>query len=341
MNKLEDVSDIRVFADDIYIRKKENDEYFLQKMNSELNFLNKSIYGNVLTFNIFKDKIIYYTKSDETYIVTKEFQVIKKIDLDLFNISSSFPNNSNNKYYIGNTEKNGFIIYDFENNKIHHTLFPERINRAAILINNSSYLLYQPGGTTIEKYNFPQELQWKTNISEIGASENWFDGKLKGEIRNIYLHEDKVIVLARGGIVAYNIETGKIIWENRKTLSGAYLIILENVGYFNNGLFVHIINLDTGEILNSYTEFKNFIINGEDYYPSGSELVFYDNLFWSSVNSSGKAIIVSLNPETFKYVWWQEIKGANHIEKPVFYKNKMFIRDIENVLHVFEKELKI
>lgn len=180
--------------------------------------------------------------------------------------------------------------------------------------------------------------QWEIDISEIGAYENIFDGKRKGYVKNVYVWQNCVVVLAGCGIVCVDIKTGKTIWEHRNTLLFSNMLIINGVGYLNVGCNIAKIDIATG-VLHPYKRLDDIVIGNEKITPYGDRLVFFDGLLYYNVDDSGKTVLVTISPETLELRGWEYLQFAmDGIYPPVFYKNMIFVKDKANNFYTLSRE---
>ena len=177
----------------------------------------------------------------------------------------------------------------------------------------------------------------EADFSELGAYTDMLGRFYKGEVKNVYLYENKVIVLAGAVIVAFDLNTGEKLWQHTKTPTYWDMAINGEIGYLSTNAAWGILNLTTGDY-----EFKGKFFdiqyNGKTLWSTGGELTYHDNLLWLNVFTNGLSFIVAMNPQDGTYEWVEKVETTEAINPPKFHGNRMYLLDTGRSLHIYEKE---
>lgn len=186
-------------------------------------------------------------------------------------------------------------------------------------------------------------LLWQKDLSEITSYTDW-DGKHQGNVKNVYLYENKLIVVAGNSVLAMNIETADILWQIKYNDFQPFTLHINNhFAYLSKGVFYSVIDLEKGEKV-----LETMLIRPFDHDPEyekanlamvGSDMTFYDNYLYFSDKHKGRYYLAKLNPHTAQieeYQFLEEVKS--NLAPPKFYDDKMFLLDSNNNLFIYERE---
>jgi hypothetical protein len=198
----------------------------------------------------------------------------------------------------------------------------------------SDDLIISANGVSFGLFTLDNQKIWEHNINNILISDK------KGTIREMKIYNGNVIIVSELGYISIEIATGKINWATK-----GYADVIEivgNIGYVCTNHSLSKINLDNG--IHSgygweYNGFPDFEYNGENYGAVGYGVVHHEGLLWYAVYSSGQSFIIAINPHDGYYEWILHIEKAHKIDKLKFHKNRMYVRDAENNLFIYEKNI--
>ena len=92
-------------------------------------------------------------------------------------------------------------------------------------------------------------------------------------------------------------------------------------------------------IINNDLNFLEKRFVEKDYTAFGYEVIYNEGLLWYRVYASGKSFIIAINPHDGYYEWIHYIKESNKIDSVKFHKGRMYLRDINGTLFVYEKNI--
>jgi hypothetical protein len=299
IDKLEQVTtyDFIVFEESIYITQPNTyNSYLLHFKNNKLNILEKLDF----TFNIegwnFNKKTFKNLHIASAYIDKIDYYVL--INLETGKLVKTMPIDL------------GFGFDDF-------------------LISDN--LIISANSDSLGLFTLDNEKIWTHNINDVLIQEK------KGTIRAMKIYNDNVIIVSELGYISINIATGKINWA-----TDGYADVIEivgNIGYVGTNHSLSKINLDTGMRFGygwEYNGFPDFEYNGEKYGAVGYGVIYHEGLLWYAVYDSGQSFIIAINPHDGYYEWILNVKEANKIDNLKFHNNRMYIRDVDNNLFVYE-----
>lgn len=255
----------------------------------------------------------------------------------------------NETMYFTQTVENDICIYIKNKEKIYRY---NKIENTIDLFSTEKKLLLEAvyGNYILEKnksrisikadYKSSIDLIWQKEFTELLKYQ--YDGKEKtGEIKQVKLYKDSLIVVSDGGVIRLLLATGEIIWKNN-----AYARTMEivgEIGYVCAGLSLYKVNLETGEIIrygynNNYNRLPDIEYQGSSYWAIGHEVIYHEGLLWYAVFSSGESFVIAINPHDGKYEWIHHVDTYEKIESIQFYDNKMFLLDTGNDLHIYKKQ---
>lgn len=284
----------------------------------------------------FNDEIIAYGSRIQKTLVVREKRGLELIN-SLGGVFSSIGDSLKSKsIFIGNSKPHGFIRLNLKTGQI-EKVYSEN-NPNGLLVQFSDFVIrynYSKGMVSVNDYDL--NTIWEHDLSELGSYTDMLGRFYKGEVKNVYLFENKVIVLAGAAIVAYDLNTGEKLWQHTKTPTYWDMALNGNLGYLSTNAAWGILNLESGELENK-GKFPDIRHKGKNFWATGGELTWYDGLLWLNVFSSGYAFIVAMNPQTGNYEWVEEVETTEAINPPKFHGNRMYLLDTGRTLHVYEKE---
>lgn len=130
-----------------------------------------------------------------------------------------------------------------------------------------------------------------------------------------------------------DIETGKVLWQINDPNPAYYLNKQDNLVYGYAANLFYVINPLTGQII-----LKKDM---SQYYDSGidpNNVLVQDDRLWFISRRGENLKFGALDTHTGDMVFVQDYPLSNdaQMDKPVFLSNKLYLRDENNVLHIFE-----
>lgn len=269
-------------------------------------------------------------------------------------IMDSLPISNNEIAELSAVSKNGLLLIETSaGNKVSKSVYnlkTKTFSKLGLEITpyvsyfNEKYFVMISKGYTLIIYNYLDEkLIFEKDFSEEckyydSISEKYFDG----QIMNIYEYEgDKIIVTTKySNTYCFNFETGVELWKTNAYAS--YIEIVGDIGYATTGLSFYRINLKTGESLSYGWEndrLPNFIYKNKEYWPSGNQLVYNNNLLWYPVFSEGESFVLVINPTNGVYEQILHVDINEKIMGLKFFKDMMYVLDSGNVLQVYNVKM--
>ena len=317
---------IRKWKDAILYLKSEKD-------NQEL-FINLTKTQSILNEKIFriyiKDDLLLFQKEEGSSIYTYNEKYIKKF----LNKECFISKRPINQFIISEKEKNGYT-YFLLNESLELTKIPFSPN---FIYKN--FIIDHWNREVIKNYNFKdQKLLWEKDISTYGKNKtlnseqiipNEIDGQLLG-------FEDSIYVPLQGGqLLCLDIYTGEKKWiQDYNGRSGFYSLQNDKI-YKHDGLSLLEIDVKTGVILRS----KIFSANNEselqNFYALNTFWTYDDVIILYGLDNR----VILLNRQTFDLSDSVNLQtGISTDENNViWHENKLYILDLNNTLHVFEKD---
>lgn len=338
INILKDTNGLYIVSEKLYTFL--NDKKILGEFSLDGKLLWSTEPSNIYyRYNVRPKLILYYKerKKQELYILNRESKDLLKIDNINLNITSD------NCYWES-------ILVSFVDDKIikynlntYAVVSEEDDIKGCINLTTDNYIITQYNSHiyTYQKSDF--SLFWQKDISEIASYTDW-DGKHQGNIKNVYLFEDKLIVTAGGSVLALNIENGEMLWQVKYTdFQPLTLHINGKFAYLARGVFYSVIDLEKGEkiletmLIRPFDHDKKY--EKANLAMVGSDMTFYDNYLYFSDKHKGQYYLAKLNPQTGKIEDFQFLEGiTSNLHPPKFYENKMFLQDNENNLFIYERD---
>jgi hypothetical protein len=336
ITKKENVNHFDFHNEDIIIINKKTDNPYLAILDNNLNLKAEIDEFSAYDFILHQNSIIATNKkATESYYLNIEnsFTNIQKLDYVLHIKGCGYKDT-----YICHGEVND-VEYFLHINLITGKLIkkmPMNLGFGFVHILVSENLIISKLGHLgkIGVFTLDNQKIWEHNINNILMSDK------KGSIRAMKIYNDNVIIVSELGYTSFDIATGKINWATE-----GYADVIEvvgNIGYVGTNHSLSKINLDTGMRSGygwEYNGFPDFQFNGENYGAVGYGVVHHEGLLWYAVYSSGQSFIIAINPHDGFYEWILNIKEANKIDDLKFHNNRMYIRDVDNNLFVYEKDI--
>lgn len=309
-----------ITLNDFHIKWKiENQKYGFIILN------NKIVCNNIIIYNV-EGKLEYKHQGIEEFY-----------NIEIFDIKNNFV-----LYKTVNEDEEKILYHIFD---IDAKIFI-KINigcpTPVLFISKSKLLCKTRNLLSVYEYD-TEKILWQKDLSEITSYTDW-DGKHQGNVKNVYLYENKLIVVSGNSVLAMNIETADILWQIKYDDFQPFTLHINNhFAYLSKGVFYSVIDLEKGEKV-----LETMLIRPFDHDPEyekanlamvGSDMTFYDNYLYFSDKHKGEYYLAKLNPHTAKieeYQFLEEVKS--NLAPPKFYDNKMFLLDSNNNLFIYERE---
>ncbi|MCX2682005.1 hypothetical protein OOZ15_18785 [Galbibacter sp. EGI 63066] len=204
------------------------------------------------------------------------------------------------------------------------------------VIMKSGLLITREGNVGV--YNLKKNKQlWRQDFSKIAEYQEIDGENILGEIREVYGYKDSIIVLTQLFIFRIDIQTGKILCQQKLPAGFIVLSIHKNKAYSCYGYHFIEIDLETLEVLNFHRiEYEDY--DGKQHFTIMNHPIFDAGLIYHAFRlEGGLHCIGAIRPETGKRIWMHPVGGYD-INNIAFYDNKMFVLDSGGTLHIYEKE---
>ncbi|GIM53350.1 hypothetical protein CAPN004_23790 [Capnocytophaga cynodegmi] len=328
----------QIWKDKIFTLTEFDDKSSLVEIDNEFDFKWIGLENNIYSFTILGDLIIY--EVDNEYTLARNLESLEMVYI-FDNPITIFDENCDKNYYYHNTKKMGFIKFDYLKGKVNKVFLENRYNGLHKLLGDF-LILYRDKIISIHsKTNF--SLLWQKDLSDITSYEYWGEFH-QGNVKNVYLYENKLIVVAGNSVLAMNIETADILWQIKYNDFQPFTLHINNhFAYLSKGTFYSVIDLEKGEKV-----LETMLIRPFDHDPEyekanlamvGSDMTFYDNYLYFTDKHKGRYYLAKLNPHTAQieeYQFLEEVKS--NLAPPKFYDDKMFLLDSNNNLFIYERE---
>ena len=339
LSKIKDVLKYQFHNDNLMLISGKPNQGNLTILNYDLLLIDKLEQVTAYDFIVF-DESIYITqpKTYNSYLIhfkNNKLNILEKLDFT-FNIEGwnfkkkTFKNLHIASAYIDKIDY--YVLINLETGKLVKTM-PIDLGFGFDDFLISDNLIISANSDSLGLFTLNNEKIWTHNINAILIQEK------KGEIKELKIYNDNLIIGANSGIISISISTGVINWAT--STYARTIEIVDNMGYVCTSLSFFRINLDTGEMYDYKREnarLPNFDFNGVTYWPSGHKVIHHEGLLWYAVYSSGQSFIIAINPHDGYYEWILNVKDANMIDDLKFHNNRMYIRDVNNNLFVYEKK---
>ncbi len=315
-------------ADEIIIRKQNNEIFKIDKYDEliliDLNDINSlKCFNNKLLLSDYK-KLYIYSNNNIIQKICGNFVLMRAISFD-------------NRLFMIERKENSIIpsIYNENLKIIYNGIWP--INFAK----GNHLFLYD--NKFIKSYNYIQGKQkWQIDISNFGRNiaKDPKTGEIlwdkPNEIKENLLADDKNIYvpLTGGQLLALDSQTGKKVWMWEQPRNGTFAI-QDNYIYKQDGLTIFEIDTKNGKLVRKKHFNDDKLVN--DFHASGPLWVYEDIIIVCDV-LYGKICLLNrhtLEVEEFFSLNKKLINSKNAI---VWHNNKLYVLDIDNTLHIFEKE---
>ncbi|WP_158728030.1 MULTISPECIES: hypothetical protein [unclassified Flavobacterium] len=332
LKKIKDVLIYQFHNDDLITIQGNQTISHLTLLSNDLKLQNKLDHVTAYDIVIYQNNIfITESNSYDSYLLNltdHKLIIIKKLEYTLNIKGNDFKNYYIASAYIGRIKC--FILINLETSKILKKM-PITLGLGFVDFLISDNLIISANSDSLGLFTLDNEKIWTHNINDILIQEK------KGTIRAMKIYNDNVIIVSELGYISINIATGKINWA-----TDGYADVIEvvgNIGYVGTNHSLSKINLDTG--LRSgygweYNGFPDFEYNGEKYGAVGYGVIYHEGLLWYAVYDSGQSFIIAINLHDGYYEWILNVKEANKIDNLKFHNNRMYIRDVDNNLFVYE-----
>lgn len=307
---------------------------FVENFNEKIIFTSEE--ERVNRIYSFDDFIAYSPRRESvTKIVNLRTLVINEIEIVLNNLFPETPYVFENLYY-NLSEIDNNTIYDLSTGEPIKVV--EKKITGFIVLNTLKFLITRKD-SNIYIYNKTDfSLLWQKDLGEYLKRHS--EGKeIEGQITQVKLYKDSIIVVSDGGVLRLVLETGEILWKFKgytRTME-----IVGETGYCCSSLGLWKLNLETGQDSGygwEYHRLPDIEWNGRTFWPGGHEVIYHDGLLWYSVYASGESFLVAINPHDGYYEWVHHVDTNEKTDSPVFHGDKMFLKDTGGTLHIYEKE---
>lgn len=289
---------------------------------------------------------------DYTCIILDKIIAGTNLSLYGYNGIQLYHNLYSQKYTLEFSDKENLLLYKTVNEELEEVLY-HVFNSSTLTFINSNIKLNYPlffldkenivcqhdkfndfNFNIIELFNLGNNnIVWTLDVKPL------FPNQEEVKMYEVKEYQNSLIVLTSAGTLRLSPKDGSVIW---KTSSYACMMeIVNNVGYVCTSGSLYKINLDTGEESGygrEYDKVPDFIYEGKNYWSDPYRVVYHDGLLWCSVYSSGHSFLLAINPDNGNYEWIHHVDTNEQTDAPQFYKDRMFIRDTGNILHIYEKE---
>ncbi len=363
MKLIEKIEDVSFYS---FLNEKELFILFLKEVINNKNILTltkngKIVFGKYLIEFLDDFILIQVIDSMVLEIFNKKGEFLKELN-ENFNLMS-LKKNKNGQTIIANRKTKTFWVIDNEGkffNTENYFQFHFLFCNQYIKIENQ---------TIIKSINEDNSIKWQINISNIDVLN--LENEEKNNCNKIALEIDLhcseefgliYVPLTGKQLLAINAENGEIVWvkqyktyEFKDEYSLGNLAIKENYIYKHDGFTLSKIDAQSGEIVKTviFTEIpalaniynrndvvftiKNRYLNA---FNASSPVVINDDfiIIWYPPDSN-IAIFKTENLEFYDFVHIPNVTGVAHMDSVVsFHNNKLYVKDIDNTLHIFEKE---
>lgn len=179
-------------------------------------------------------------------------------------------------------------------------------------------------------------IRWQLDLSGL-CSYDVGNGLEKAELSNIYSDDEFVYLLAGLSVVKVSIQSGEIIWHANLATAQSRGLVYGGYLYTTSNAYINKIDCQTGEILYQ-VGFDYFSIGNKKELGPIKELVWYQDSIWTVMDSNPSALI-EINPCDGSYISvipLKELGITRDCHMPRFHKNRMYLLDSDNTLHIFE-----
>lgn len=340
IKKTEDVLSFQFHADNIMLIKGKPNEAHLTIVNDDMEVKCKMNFVTAYDFVVYHEKIyITESKTYNSYLLKFEdnrLEIVEKLNYT-FNIEGwCFKNKTIKNLHLtsGYIDKvNYFLLIDLATGKLLRNM-PMELGFGIEEFLISSDKLISVNSNSLGLFTLDNQKIWEHNINDILISDK------KGTIREMKIYNGNVIIVSELGYISIEIATGKINWATKGYAD--VIEIVENIGYVCTNHSLSKINLDNG--IHSgygweYNGLPDFEFRGHHFKAVGYGVIYHDGLLYYAVYDSGESFVIGINPHDGYYEWILHIEKAHKIDKLKFHKNRMYVRDTENNLFVYEKNV--
>jgi len=229
-----------------------------------------------------------------------------------------------------------FHVFDIQKKEFLKKNIPLNYQPVAFMNHN---LLLAKMSATIVLYNISSNTPlWQADLSELCGYEDW-QGKHQGEIANVYVADDKVLVNAGPFVFCFALETGGLLWQLKSAEGKFYSMVIDHgVAYLTYWRHYAEIDINKGIFLIE-KEIVDFEYRHKKiFFQAKGTPVYHKGLIWMTLYTGGIPFIAALLPEKGEIIWVQHIASSHSINAPKFHNNHMYILDTGGTLHIFEEE---
>lgn len=283
-------------------------------------------------FNLDKQRIIVTSSDGETsYLLNNNS--IKKLDFSIVNAEYI-----DYKHFSAFTKKGKDLFYEIFDAQTLNTKLSILYTRGFWQpdVKNDRYIYWIDHNLFV--YNMICELKWQLDVSKTHATDDVLFGKRSGEISTVIPYNEFLIVFAGTKMIKFQAEDGKLVDEVEIgfTISRNAIIYKNQLFYFGNAGY-RIFCPDNFEQKSKITLQKQFY-DGKELGLNATGFTFYNDILWFASHEYVN-YVAGVNPFTgeLKELLIMPVSNGAALDTPKFYKNKVFIRDSNSNLFVFEK----
>ncbi len=315
----------------LYIIKNIENESRIVKLSGY--YFNKDILNFVDINRVFfaKNHILISFKDQSSSIIdintSKEVIIQKKM---------SFTQVEEDKTDIYIKNKEEFLKFDkeklqFSNFEIDRNLMLKKVIKKKIIFTISR----KP---KVVAYDISLNEIWQSDVSELGSyQEN--NVMIRGKVNNIYADDTAVYVLTGLSIVAFDLDTGAILWhieldtyQSRGLLNDGYL-------YTTSNAYINKVEIASGAIVYQ-KKLSGVTVQDELQEMPIANLTWHKDYIWAIMDTSPNALL-KIDPNTGLYAEVLDLGTLGimrHCHDPKFYQNRMYLLDYDQTLHICEEE---
>lgn len=283
--------------------------------------------SNACKVKVLKKKIfLQFEEFGKIIILSNKGTILKTIN-EGFNLYSSIK--TKNKLIIRNriTKSYWFI---FEDLKLEESSLSFRFS---IFINN---IFFYKIFNTLEKVS--PEPCWHIDVSKYGLNNNLKEEIIPNEIDGDLMgFEDSIYVPLQGGqLLCLDINTGEKKWiQDYNDRSGFYSLQNDKI-YKHDGLSLLEIDVKTGETLRSKIFSASNETELQSFYALNTFWTYEDLIILYGLDNK----IILLNRQTFDLFDSVDLQTGISTDQNnvIWHENKLYILDLNNTLHLFEKD---
>ena len=332
---IENVNYLRLINNQIYyINSKTRELYSINVDRMPQRLVNRKVDNYVFQTNsiVFQSDNTIYRLEDDS-----DIEIIKSDETNYFGLQDYL---FNNKAIISLTKKNDWLANSMllisDRNEIEKFDF---IFNAEIYFDN--YYCNHNNESVFTYTNLHNEI-WKVDVTNYGRdiAKNPETGEvlwdnLNGIKDDLFADNKNIYVPLKGGqLLALDGGTGEKVWMFDNEKYGIYNIFKNKI-YKGDGKSIIVINAINGQA-EKELHFKNIpVLKG--YIPAGPFLI-YDDIIISTDVLYGKICLLNRSTLEVEDFFSLNKKLVNSKSAIIWNDNKLYVLDIEQTLHIFEKD---